>query len=66
MSFFMTLIGDFIEHGFIFEQGFLARFLMSWPRNFGIVLFIELLIAQLLARKVMATIHNEQLENNLV
>lgn len=66
MSFCMTLIGDFIGHGFVFEQGFLAGFLMSWPRNFGIVLFIELLIAQSLARKVMVTIHSEKLENNLV
>lgn len=29
MSFCMNLIGDFIGHSFVFEQGFLAGFLMS-------------------------------------
>lgn len=65
MSFCMTLIGDFIGHGFVLEKGIVARFLMAWPRNFGVVLFIELLIAQPLARKVMSIIHREKSESNL-
>ncbi|MBP1044301.1 DUF2798 domain-containing protein [Vagococcus sp. BWB3-3] len=60
MSFSMTIIGDFIGHGFLIEQGFLLRFLAAWPRNFAIVLMIELLIAQPLARKVMTVLHQNK------
>ncbi|WP_314068463.1 DUF2798 domain-containing protein [uncultured Vagococcus sp.] len=57
MSFSMTLIGDFIGHGFLIERGGFGRFLTAWPRNFAIVLFIELVIVQPLARKVMTVKH---------
>lgn len=57
MSFCMTFIGDFIGHGFTLESGIISRFFTAWPRNFAIVLFLELLIAQPLARKAMANLH---------
>ncbi|AHI57160.1 DUF2798 domain-containing protein [Listeria ivanovii] len=57
MSFCMTFIGDFIGHGFVIEEGLLSRFFSIWPRNFAIVLFIELIIAQPLARNVMSILH---------
>lgn len=64
MSFCMTIIGDFIGHGWVIENGFLLRFFIAWPRNFAIVLVIELVIAQPIARKVMIVRHRSILSKN--
>lgn len=60
MSFLMTGIGDVIGHGFVIESGFASRFFHHWPRNFSVVLGIELLLAQPVARKVMVWIHRKK------
>lgn len=57
MSCMMTLIGDVVGHGLRIESGIVGRYVSALPRNFSIVLFIELVIAQPVARKVMTTIH---------
>lgn len=59
MSLLMTVIGDFVGNGFVLKSGMVGRFLTAWPRNFSIVLGIELLIAQPIARKVMMMLHKK-------
>jgi len=63
MSFLMTFIGDVVGHGLVVNAATFSRFVMSWPRNFGVVLALELLVAQPIARKVMVIIHAKQLED---
>lgn len=58
MSIIMTVIGDVVGHGFAIQTGLLNRFITAWPRNFTIVLFIELLIAQPTARQMMRRLHH--------
>ena len=58
MSICMTLIGDFIGSGF--RSDWFYRFFASWPRNFVIVLFAEVLVIQPIARYVMARLHKSQ------
>lgn len=65
MSFFMTFIGDVVGHGLVVNTGTLSRFVMAWPRNFGVVLALELLVAQPVARKVMVMIHTKNIEDNV-
>lgn len=60
MSCLMTLIGDVVGHGFSIEQGIIGRFLVAWPRNFSLVLIIEIVLAQPVARKVMAVKHRKR------
>ncbi|MGY3704337.1 DUF2798 domain-containing protein [Vagococcus martis] len=62
MSFLMTFIGDVVGHGLVVNSSTFIRFVMSWPRNFGVVLGLELLIAQPIARKVMVLLHSKQVE----
>ena len=57
MSFMMTFIGDIVGHGFVIDKSTFQRFLMSWPRNFGVVLALEVIVAQPIARKVMVRLH---------
>ena len=60
MSLIMTVIGDFIGHGFNLNPHIFQRFLENWPRNFGLVLLFELIIAQPLGRFAMTRLHLSQ------
>ncbi|MBQ7978114.1 MAG: hypothetical protein IJ301_05985, partial [Clostridia bacterium] len=51
-----------INRGFTVDA--LLGFVNMWPRNFAIVLFWELLIAQPIARGVMKLIHREKSSAN--
>jgi len=62
MSFLMTFIGDVVGHGLVVNSSTFSRFVMSWPRNFGVVLALELLIAQPIARKIMVGLHSKKVE----
>ncbi|OMD73022.1 MULTISPECIES: DUF2798 domain-containing protein [Paenibacillus] len=54
----MTLIGTIIGNGF--SKNILLTFLNTFPRNFLIVLFLECIIIQPIARWVMVKIHIAQ------
>lgn len=58
MSIIMTNVGAGIGNGFNMEL--IKHFPLAWPRNFCIALFLELLIVQPIARKMMRTIHSKQ------
>ncbi len=56
MSVCLTVIGTWIGNGSITLEP-IRHFFYKWPRNFSISLFVELLIAQPVARTVMVKIH---------
>ena len=60
MSFGMTwlglIYGELISTGTVTTEIF-TDFLLAWPRNFFLALWIEILIVQPIARKVMRTVH---------
>lgn len=58
MSITFTLIGTIINTGISLEL--IENFLKHWPRNFCIALWIEILLAQPLARNIMKQIHKER------
>ena len=58
MSITFTLIGTIINTGI--SQELIENFLKHWPRNFCIALWIEMLLAQPLARNIMKQIHKER------
>ena len=58
MSITFTLIGTIINTGI--SQELIENFLKHWPRNFCIALWIEILLAQPLARNIMKQIHKER------
>ncbi|WP_253203696.1 DUF2798 domain-containing protein [Clostridium estertheticum] len=58
MSMIMTNVGAGIGTGFSMEL--IRNFPIAWPRNFCIVIFLELLIVQAIARKMMRIIHKNQ------
>ncbi|PRR80957.1 DUF2798 domain-containing protein [Clostridium vincentii] len=58
MSIIMTIIGGILASGFSLEV--IKEFSISWPRNFCIVIFLELLIVQPIARNVMRIMHVSQ------
>lgn len=58
MSLIMTFIGIVVMTGF--SSSLLSNFLTAWPRNFCVVLWFELLIAQPLGRAVMKLIHTKK------
>ena len=58
MSIIFTLIGTMINTGISLEL--IQNFLKHWPRNFCVALWIEILLAQPLARNVMKQIHKER------
>lgn len=65
LSLSLSIIGTWVGMGAITIEPF-KNFLHIWPRNFGIALWIELLVAQPIARFVMTKIHqkqSQQLEN---
>lgn len=55
MSIIMTAIGGFFANGLdiiVFRE-----FPLNWPRNFCIVIFLELLLVQPFARNIMRLLH---------
>ncbi|QXZ10926.1 DUF2798 domain-containing protein [Comamonas sp. Y33R10-2] len=56
MSLVMTGIGNLIAFG---AEGWLGRMLHDWPRNFFVVLILEALIIQPIARAVMVKLHQK-------
>lgn len=58
MSIIMTVVGGILASGFNMEV--IKEFPISWPRNFCVAIFLELLIVQPIARSVMLVIHNFQ------
>ena len=56
MSAVLTIVGTWIGMGQINIHPF-ETFIWKWPRNFGIALAVELLIAQPIARLVMLKVH---------
>lgn len=59
ISFFMTVIGPWIGQG-QFSMTFITHFFANWPRNFAIAFAVEALIAQPIAREIMARLHAKQ------
>lgn len=59
MSLLLTVIGMWIGTRSISWEPF-QRFLHIWPRNFAIAFWIELLLAQPIARFVMKKMHERQ------
>jgi len=58
MSIIMTIVGGILASGFSLEV--IKEFPISWPRNFCIVIFWELIIVQPIARTVMRRMHENQ------
>lgn len=56
ISIFMTVIGTWIGSRHISMEP-INHFVYKWPRNFGLAFFIELLVAQPIARFVMTKMH---------
>lgn len=59
LSILFSIIGTWIGTRQISLEPF-KNFLHIWPRNFGIAFWIELLVAQPIARLVMKTLHARQ------
>lgn len=59
LSIILTIIGTWVGARQISMEPF-QNFFHSWPRNFGIAFWIELLLAQPLARFVMRKMHEKQ------
>ncbi|NEU03712.1 hypothetical protein [Clostridium senegalense] len=55
MSIIMTIVGGILALGFNMEV--IKEFPICWPRNFCVVLFLELLIVSPIARNVMRIMH---------
>ena len=58
MSAIMTNVGAGLGNGFSMEL--IKHFPIYWPRNFCVVIFLELLIVQPIARNMMRMIHKSQ------
>ena len=58
MSIIMTNVGGILSSGFSREV--IKEFPISWPRNFCVAIFLELLIVQTIARNVMKIMHEIQ------
>lgn len=58
MSIIMTNVGESLASGFSLEV--IKEFPTCWPRNFCVVIFLELLIVQPIARNVMTRMHEGQ------
>ena len=52
----MTVIGTWIGSRHISMEP-ITHFIYKWPRNFGLAFFIELLVAQPIARFVITQMH---------
>ena len=69
MSFIMTwlglIYGELVSAGTVTTQVF-TDFLLAWPRNFFLAFWIEILIAQPIARKVMKTVHARKQRSEII
>lgn len=63
LSICLSIIGTWVGSGEVSLEP-LTNFFHIWPRNFGIAFWIELLIAQPIARFVMKKIHARQALQN--
>lgn len=61
MSIIMTNVGGVLANGFSMEV--IKHFPIAWPRNFCVVIFLELIIVQPIARNVMKIMHEIQEKN---
>ena len=61
MSIIMTIVGGCLANGFSLEA--IKEFPIYWPRNFCVVIFLELIIVQPIARTVMRIMHEIQEKN---
>lgn len=61
MSLIMTIIGGLFGSGFV---EVIKHFPIAWPRNFCMILFWEILVAQPIARKVMRMMHKDDSEED--
>lgn len=61
MSIIMTIVGGSLANGFSLEV--IKEFIICWPRNFCVAIFLELLVVQPIARNVMRTTHEIQEKN---
>lgn len=59
LSMLLTIIGTWVGMKQVSLEPF-QNFLHIWPRNFGIAFWIELLLAQPIARNVMKKLHARQ------
>lgn len=57
MSIILTVVGTWIGSGHISMEP-IRGFFYKWPRNFAISLFVEMIIAQPIARVAMEYLHN--------
>ncbi|MGM9928878.1 MAG: hypothetical protein ACI35P_13105 [Bacillus sp. (in: firmicutes)] len=64
LSLWLTIIGTWVGTKQISLEPF-ENFLHIWPRNFGIAFWIELLLAQPIARFAMKQIHLKQDRKNM-
>lgn len=62
LSLWLSIIGTWVGMREISLAPF-EKFLHIWPRNFGIALWIELLLAQPIARFAMKKLHERQARN---
>lgn len=56
LSVALTLLAPMVATGETLGHS-LSQFILRWPRNFGVALFVEALIAQPIARRVMNAMH---------
>lgn len=63
LSICLSIIGTWVGSGEVSLEPF-TNFFHIWPRNFGIAFWIELLIAQPIARFVMKKMHAKQALQN--
>ncbi|SMG33873.1 hypothetical protein [Paenibacillus aquistagni] len=63
LSILLTIIGTWVGTKTISLLPF-QRFFHTWPRNFGIAFWIELLIAQPIARLAMKSMHARQVSKS--
>ena len=59
LSIWLTIIGTWIGSGQISMEP-IENFFSIWPRNFGVAFWIELIVAQPIARFVMKKMHERQ------
>ena len=57
MSIIMTIVGGILSNGF--SAHIIEEFIHNWPRNFCVVFFLELIVAQPIARMVMRNLHEK-------
>ena len=65
LSIFLTIVGTWVGTKEISLAPF-ENFIYIWPRNFGVAFWIELVVAQPIARYVMKQIHIRQDRKNQV